>query len=319
MSTTTTTTMHDPNLTKPHNPSPPKHPPRRPRIICYHQTIHHAGEFISMLPLLTEETGVTHVILAAIHLNSPTHITLNDDPYRADKFTELWDEARILQAHGIKVMGMLGGAARGSFLRLDGDAAAFEAFYQPLREMVLWACLDGLDLDVEEAMSLGGVIRLVDRLRHDFGQEFIITLAPVAPGMRGGQNLHGFDLEVLEKGLGRHISWYNTQFYCGWGNMGACDDYEGILRRGWPAEKIVVGLVTNPGNGAGWVPDETLKIVLKTLIKKYPKFGGVMGWEYFNSITSREPIAGRPWIWAQFIKEIFDEALGEKEKAPKPV
>jgi len=33
--------------------------------------------------------------------------------------------------------------------------------------------------------------------------------------------------------------------------MGAVDDYEGILRRGWPAEKIVVGLVTNPANGAG--------------------------------------------------------------------
>jgi Glycosyl hydrolases family 18 len=170
-----------------------------------------------MLPLLTEETGTTHVILAAIHLNSPPgYITLNDDPYNAPKFTELWDEARILQAHGIKIMGMLGGAARGSFLKLDGSAAAFEAFYQPLREMILWSQLEGLDLDVEEAMSLGGIIRLVDRLRHDFGPEFIITLTPVAPGMRGEQNLHGFDMEILEKGLGRHISWYNTQFYCGW-------------------------------------------------------------------------------------------------------
>jgi len=99
--------------------------------------------------------------------------------------------------------------------------------------------------------------------------------------------------------------------------MGACDDYEGVLRRGWPVEKIVIGLVTNPGNGAGWVPDESLKTVLKMLIKRYPKFGGVMGWEYFNSITSRDPVVGRPWIWAQFIKEIYDEALGEESK-PKP-
>jgi chitinase len=294
-----------------HAPSKP-HPPHRHRIVCYHQTIYHNNEYISIIPLLTESTGVTHVIIAAIHLNYPAgHITLNDDPYTHSKFTELWDETRTLQDHGVKVMGMLGGAARGSFLKLDGDAASFEAFYQPLREMVLFAQLDGLDLDVEEAMSLGGIIRLVDQLRHDFGHEFIITLAPVAPGMRGAQNLHGFDMEVLEKGLGRHISWYNTQFYCGWGNMGASEDYEGILRRGWPAEKIVVGLVTNPANGAGWVPDEPLRIVLKALIRRYPKFGGVMGWEYFNSITAREPEAGRPWIWAQFMKQIFDEALNE--------
>lgn len=289
-----------------------KHP-HRPRIVVYHQTIWHGSEYQSLLPLLTEDTGVSHVIIAAIHLNYPAgNITLNDDPYTHSKFTELWDEARILQAHDIKVMGMLGGAARGSFLKLDGREEGFEAFYQPLREMILFAQLDGLDLDVEEAMSLGGIIRLVDRLRHDFGSEFIITLAPVAPGMRNEQNLHGFDLEVLEKAMGRHIAWYNTQFYCGWGNMASFEDYEGIIRRGWPVEKIVVGLVTNPGNGAGWVEDKDLKAVLGALVRKYPKFGGVMGWEYFNSITASSPEVGKPWCWAAFMKKIFDEAKKDK-------
>lgn len=66
--------------------------------------------------------------------------------------------------------------------------------------------LNGLDLDVEEAISLGGIICLVDRLHADFGPSFIITLAPVATALRNQQNLSGFDHEVLEKGVGHKIS-----------------------------------------------------------------------------------------------------------------
>jgi hypothetical protein len=299
--------------------APPREKPqrKRPRIVCYHQTIYHDGEFISVLPLLTEETGVSHLIVAAIHLNVPAgNITLNDDAYDAPKFAPLWEECRILQTTGVKVMGMLGGAARGSYMRLDGSAEVFEAYYRPLQAMIAWAGLDGLDLDVEEAMSLGGIVRLVDRLKWDFGPAFLVTLAPVAPAMmRGLQNLSGFDHEVLEKGLGRHIAWYNTQFYCGWGDMARVDDYEAVVGRGWSPDKIVVGLVTNPGNGAGWIPDESLKRTLKVLIKKYPGFGGVMGWEYFNSITSASPAMGQPWVWAKLMKSIYDEVFDD---APKP-
>jgi chitinase len=286
----------------------------KPRIITYHQTIYHNDAFVSLLPLLTESTGVTHVIVAAIHLNSPTHITLNDDPWDAPKHVPLWDETRILQAHDIKVLGMLGGAARGSYLRLDGDSGSFEIWYRGLRELLVTTGLDGIDLDIEEAMSLGGVIRLVDRLRHDFGPDFLITMAPVAPGLRGQSNLHGFDLEVVEKAMGRHIAWYNAQFYCGWGDMSNIGGYEMILARGcWPVEKVVIGLVTNPGNGSGWVRDDAIKASLKALAKKYPNFGGVMGWEYFNSMTEKGG-EGKPWTWAKFMKDIFHEAEEERNK-----
>src|SRR5699024_4452531 len=98
------------------------------------------------------------------------------------------------QASGVRVLGMLGGAAPGTFTRLDGSDAQFEAYYAPLRDLVRQRSLDGLDLDVEENMSLGGVIRLIDRLRADFGPGFIITLAPVAMAMLDAEkNLSGFD------------------------------------------------------------------------------------------------------------------------------
>ena len=76
---------------------------------------------------------------------------------------------------------MLGGAAKGTFEKLDSeDEDGFEAYYAPLRDVVRRLGLQGLDLDVEEEMSLRGVVRLVDRLRADFGGGFVITMAPVA-------------------------------------------------------------------------------------------------------------------------------------------
>jgi len=204
-------------------------------------------------------------------------------------------------------MGMLGGAAQGSFSALDGDLSSFNASYIPLRHMIQSTNLNGLDLDVEEAMSLGGIIRLVDRLHADFGPSFIITLAPVATALQNQQNLSGFDHEVLEKGLGHKISWYNTQFYCGWGSLISTTDYERILGRGWPPNKVIVGLVTNPANGQGWVGDDVLRKTLRTLLERYPDFGGVMGWEYFNSITETSPAVGRPWCWAQLMTEILKQ------------
>ncbi|MCJ1382261.1 hypothetical protein MMC17_005374 [Xylographa soralifera] len=277
----------------------------KPRIVCYHQTHYQDEKYVSILPLITHKTGVTHVILAAIHLNQPAgNITLNDDPYKAAKYDPLWTEIRELQESGIKVLGMLGGAHQGSFSALDGEMSSFDAHYEPLREMIAWMGLDGLDLDVEEAMSIAAVIRLIDHLKADFGTGFLITLAPVATAMWAQQNLSGFDYEVLEKAFGHKIAWYNTQFYCGWGCMKSTVDYEKIAIR-WPVEKIVVGLVTNPRNCAGWIEDKLLRHTLTALLETYPKFGGVMGWEYFNSITSEHPEEGEPWRWAQFMSEIL--------------
>jgi hypothetical protein len=98
-------------------------PAHGPRLIVYHQTIHDPqGNYHSLLPLLTNNTGITHVIVAAIHLNSaPGDITLNDHRPDDKRFDQLWGEVSWLQGSGVKVLGMLGGAAKGSFEKLSGD------------------------------------------------------------------------------------------------------------------------------------------------------------------------------------------------------
>ncbi|CZT22428.1 related to chitinase [Ramularia collo-cygni] len=273
------------------------------RVIVYHQTHHQPnnGPPVSLLPLLANQTGVTHVIIAAIHLNEPGDniITLNDHPPNHEKFNTLWAEVAWLQASGVKCLGMLGGFAKGSYERLDGDdIARFESYYAPLRDMIQTHHLDGLDLDIEEPTSLPGTIRLIDRLRADFGPQFLITLAPVASGLLPGQpHLSGpaFEYRMLEQLRGHEIAWYNAQFYCGWGDAGTTAWYDAIISVGWKPEKVVMGLMTNPANGPGHVEWPRQQGVLLALRSKYPTFGGVMGWEYFNALPGGD---ARPWEWA---------------------
>jgi len=286
---------------------PPVPPSGRPRLIVYYQT-HHSpsnGAPISVLPLVNQPNiDLTHLMLAAIHINEDPHkLTLNDHAPSHPRFQTLWAEMRVLQASGVKVMGMLGGAAKGSFTRLDGSQDQFERYYGPLHALIKERHLDGMDLDVEEDMSLNGIIRLIDRLRADFGPSFIITLAPVATALVDfTKNISGFDYEELEVMRGKDIAWYNTQWYCGWGDFSNPILFEWMVFKGWPIDKLVVGLVTSPANGSGFISMDLVGQSLTLLTARYGGFGGVMGWEYFNSSPGGE---ARPWEWAQGMTQLM--------------
>lgn len=283
-----------------------------PRVILYHQTHHkpNSEEPVSLLPLLTNATGVTHVIIAALHINEDPHaITLNNDHPLDLKFAPLRAEVSWLQATGIKCLIMLGGAAKGTFTRLD--SLRFEEYYTPLRDLLRQLQFDGIDLDIEEPMSLPGVVRLIDRLRADFGPGFLITMAPVATALLPLQpHLSGFSYFELERQRGNEIAWYNTQFYCGWGDASTTFWYDSIIASGWKAEKVVFGLVTNPRLGAGFVAWEKLDGVLRALRARHPGFGGVMGWEFF---CAKPGGMQRPWEWAASIADVV------RRREPLPV
>lgn len=164
--------------------------------------------------------------------------------------------------------------------------------------------------------------RLISRLRSDFGASFLITLAPVAtalipdpkvpahlrpprPMLASGPSpnplhptlphLSGFSYPELECSVfGREVAWYNTQFYCGWGDARTTQWYDAIVAAGWKPERIVMGVVTHPGNGAGHIALDALTRNCALLRDKYRNvgkgFGGVMGWEYFNAGDSEADI-----------------------------
>ncbi|KAF2148832.1 glycoside hydrolase family 18 protein [Myriangium duriaei CBS 260.36] len=277
----------------------------KPRLVIYAQT-HHTpeGQTISLLPLLQQHTGVTHVIVAAVHLNDGANLTLNDDPDTHEKFNQLWDETAMLQASGVPVLAMLGGAAKGSYARLSGNDTEFDRYYTVLSAFLRRHTLSGLDLDVEESTPLPTITKLIDRLRADFGPSFLITLAPVFTALIPNQpHLSGFNYFTLDSLRGPDIAWYNTQFYNGWGDANTPAHYQAALVAGWDPRRIVLGLVTSPDNGSGFVPLDRLGVVLAALrgwcamLKGGEAFGGVMGWEYFNSSPGG---TARPWEWAQF-------------------
>jgi cyclin-dependent kinase len=179
------------------------------------------------------------------------------------------------------------------------------------------------------------VQRLLRRLRADYGPEFIITLAPVYPALlpryriarslvhrllnaasypppdaltasvcqarhlHSKRNLSGFDHLALETSAeGRMIDWYNVQVYCGWGDP-TSGAYEELVEAGWRPERLVLGVVTNRGNGAGWHDVQTIAQVARKYREKYGLgFGGIMGWEYFNAGMDRPGAVG-PWEWVR--------------------
>lgn len=294
--------------------NPQVSPDEKSRLIVYHQT-HHGpddGPPVSLIPLMTRNTGITHVIIAAIHLNQePGEVALNDHPPSHPRFATLWNETAWLRASGVKILGMLGASGSGTFTHLDTpDDARFNSYYLPLRDMIRTYRLDGIDLDIEVPMKLVHAIRLIDRLRSDFGRDFLITLAPVATAMLVGQpHLSGpeFDYHVLEAMRGHEIAWYNVQFYNGWGDASSTAWYEAVLLTGWKPNKIVLGVLTNPANGgSGFVDAEQLKNTVLALRRRHAAFGGVMGWEYFNGLPGG---TSQPWEWVEAVSKALRMSL----------
>ncbi|KXJ94658.1 glycoside hydrolase superfamily [Microdochium bolleyi] len=291
------------------------------RVVVYYQTTHYNSSTtsdVSLLPLVqdTAHVSATHVLISAVHIvDDDGGIRLNDHAPDNQIFDHVWSDAATLQAAGVTVMAMVGGAAAGSWDRLDGDNDKFEKYYKPLHDFVGGYNIQGLDLDVEQSMSLDGIIRLIDRLKKDFGNDFIISLAPVGSALtKGGGNLSGFDYFQLEAKRGKDIAFYNAQFYFGWGDASSATNYEDIIDDGFPTNKVVMGLLTNPANGNGYVNLDKQTPVLKELVAENPKFGGVAGWEYFNSLPGG---TSAPHKWAAWIAEHIGKPLTEGASQPQ--
>lgn len=103
--------------------------------------------------------------------------------------------------------------------------------------------------------------------------------------------------------MGKLVSWYNVQFYNGWGDASTTQLYDLIIGTGWNPQRIVLGVLTNPGNGGGFVDLARLRSVVEGLSQRYGNdFGGVMGWEYFNATSEglREP-----WEWVKGLGSVY--------------
>ncbi|KAK6512413.1 hypothetical protein TWF481_001299 [Arthrobotrys musiformis] len=268
------------------------------------------GEQLRLLELLDQKTRVTHIYLAAVHLNDPPgSISLNDAPFDDPRYDYIWPQVKVLQQSGVKVLMLLGGAAQGSYQRLSGPKEQFEAYYLPLLNIIKQYGLDGIDLDIEESVDISVPLRLLRRLDADLGSDFILAMSPVASALfpkPWAVGLSGFDYNDLDKQAvsstrpsGKLVDWYNCQFYNGWGDAGDLRYYDAIATLGkWDPSRIVLGVLDNPGNGgSGFIPQRRITEIIRQLRTKYPTFGGVIGWEYFNA--GRADGFSEPWQWVK--------------------
>jgi hypothetical protein len=178
----------------------------------------------------------------------------------------------------------------------------FDSYYPPLLALIKQYSLDGFDLDIEESVDVSLPVKLITALYNDMGPDFLITMAPVASAMSDPNNdgLSGFsyfdlDAQAVTSDGTKMVSWYNTQFYSGFGSPADTSTYDSIISAGWDPSRIVMGILDSPNDGNGYVDTSTVVSVIGELKAKYPTFGGVDGWEYFDAGYGDGD--AQPWQW----------------------
>ena len=253
------------------------------RIIYYYQT------FIGLDYILSNNV-VTHIHLSSIHFGVSSKgipcVHLNDNEINSNIFEPVWKDCRNASQKGIKIILMIGGAG-GAYYNLFNS---FDVYYPLLKQFIQQHdFINGVDLDIEEEVSLSNVKMFIRTLKNDFGENFIITTAPLGDSlMNNSEGMGGFIYKDLyNSSEGKLIDYFNGQFY----DSFTFEAYDKTIKNGYPQEKIVIGMQSCQFN------EENFEIALNEISKikqVYPNFGGVFNWEYFDSPPNKK----KPVEWA---------------------
>jgi hypothetical protein len=248
-------------------------------IIYYYQT------FVG-LEKLKNKGDTTNIIISSIHFGNDK-IYLNDNEPDDSKFNKLWEEIETLPGEDIHVSCMIGGAG-GAYKELFSN---FDLYYQKLLNfLVSKPLIQGINLDIEEVVSLENIKKLIDNIRSDFGEDFEITMAPVSSAMESDiPGMGGFVYKDLYNSKeGKMINYFNCQCYESF-SLQTC---EKIINNGYPEEKIVMGMIS------GQFSDDSFTKEVHKIKEKYPDIRGFYDWEYLDA----PPNKNDPSEWAKLIK-----------------
>ena len=260
------------------------------KVCYYYQT------FVGLDKILEEPNIIDTIIVSSIHFGNnkdgTPYIHLNDLNPDDKKFDILWNQTKILVTdHNKEIILMLGGAG-GAY----GDLFNNYTTYYPmlLKTIKSHNWITGIDLDIEESVSIDNVKMLIRDIHSDFGDNFVITMAPLAGSLMGdGTGMGGFIYKDLYNSPeGKFITRFNVQAYGSY----SFDTFQTIINNGYPAEKIVLGMVTGQFN------KDTFKTALneiKHITDVYTNIGGVFCWEYCNS----PPDTSDPSEWARLMSQ----------------
>ena len=167
------------------------------------KTVYYYQTFIGLEKLLTHVEDIDTIIISSIHFDKDKQenkqIYLNDNIPNDPKFDMMWMETNEIYNEGKLILLMVGGAG-GAYSELFSD---FETYYSLLRDLLSEKTyIGGIDLDIEEGVSLDNVKMLIRRLNDDFGKDFIITMAPIQASLEtDSPGIGGFSYKELYKSL----------------------------------------------------------------------------------------------------------------------
>ena len=280
------------------------------RIIYYYQdnysTPDDPNDKASLEPVLAAKTPtgspvVNVITVSSIHFGTTTgpdgspspYIHLNNKDPDVPGFDRLWDQTKTAHELGITVTLMVGGAG-GAYKVLFSD---FKKYYGLLKNTLKarpW--ITGINLDVEEHITLEDIQKLINALDTDMGPDFIIAMAPVASSLMSdgdGPGIGGFSYKKLyESSEGKRINWFNGQFYSSWGGFSYASYQQVMQKGGYPPSKVVMGMLASDFPPSTF--DNALETV-KKLVAKHADFGGVSVWLYNDAPPSPE----NPVKWAE--------------------
>jgi len=258
------------------------------------KTIYYYQTFVGLNKIFTHIEDIDVINISSIHFGKDKEgnksIHLNDNKPYDPIFNDLWFQTEKAFYQGCTIMLMMGGAGL-AYNELFSD---FELYYSQLKQLInekTW--IKGIDLDIEEHTTIDNIKMLINRLIKDFGNDFIITMAPVSSTLQsGGSSMAGFSYkELYLSEEGKHIDWFNTQCYYSF----TMDTYESIINNGYPPEKVVMGMESGQFNESNF--NEALNEI-KKIKEKYSDFSGVFDWEYLNAPPNKED----PSEWARLMK-----------------
>jgi hypothetical protein len=141
--------------------------------------------------------------------------------------------------------------------------------------------IKGIDLDIEESVSIINVKKLINSIVYDFGKEFIISMTPLGSSLAIDEpGLGGFIYkDLFNSPEGSFIHYFNCQCYYNFDS----EIFNAIVDNGYPPNKIVMGMLSSQYNQNTKL---TIFSEIQSIINKYPNFGGVFDWEYFNAYPS---------------------------------
>ena len=257
----------------------------------------------------------------------PGEVTFELDSYLATSVggytrQQFIDDISYLKSKGQHVIISVGGA--NGRININSDEAA-DKFASSLSKIIKKFGFEGVDIDLEGAAVSGTayIARGLRKAHDEFGDDFIITMAPETYYMHKANDLTGayyrLAMEIKDILTICYPQFYNAGGDIGYNNFNARYPSQSFItslatmyiENGLRPDQLAIGVpALSSGAGSGYISIDNLKAVVNSLVYKKPLDGftppreyktlrGVMTWSINWDGTQN-------YVWAKSMSELMD-------------